>query len=390
MATRMSDGGHRPSRMALWGVAACVATLLACAVARGGEVVITAKDLTGEVGRRQTYAITTPEGQPAGELATAVIGKRMVGKGVLYREAVRFGQMRLQDAWVSVAEDGLVIRDSFGGSLPVDRCPLPLKTGMTFEYDSVKGKARVRVEGPETVETPAGEFTCLVIVRERDAEGKRTTQREWVTAGAGMVKAVWEGVVMTLVRTEAPPKPKPEEGTVVLSTFDTPDPLRSPLFPRGVWNGVGGQPAIGSVADIDPFVGGAAGTPFCLRWTYTTLGTWVSASIAPGGDPWSPVDLSKYAGVSFYIKGLIERPCSVSMQAKAADGEQNRFIHIPIQVTREWRKVVLRPDTHPQMNEIDTKRVHIVGLGDSSEEGASNVIWIDEIKLLLQNDKGEF
>ena len=372
------------------GVVLVLALGVGVTASRGGELVITAKDLTGEVGRRQTFVITMPEGQPMGELATAVIGKRMVGKGVLYREAVRFGQMRLQDVWVSVSDDGLVIRDSFGGSLPVDRCPLPLKTGMTFEYDSVKGKARVRVEGPETVETPAGKFTCLVIVREREADGKRTTQKEWVTAGAGTVKAEWEGVVMTLTRTAGPATPEPEEGTVVLSTFDTPDPLRSPLFPRGVWNGMGGQPGIGSVVDIDPFVGGAAGTPFCLRWTYATVGTWASATLAPGGDPWSPVDLSKYGGVSFYIKGLIERPCSVSMQAKAADGEQNRFIHIPIQVTKQWQKVTLTPDTHPQMNEIDTKRVYIVGLGDSSEEGAANVIWLDEVKLLLQDDKGEF
>ena len=102
-------------------VVACVVAWLAGA-AGAGEIVITAKDLTGEVGRRQAFTITTPAGQPMGELATAVIGKRMVGKGVLYREAVRFGQMRLQDSWVSVAADEVVIRDSFGGPLPVDRC----------------------------------------------------------------------------------------------------------------------------------------------------------------------------------------------------------------------------------------------------------------------------
>ena len=79
-----------------------------------------------------------------------------------------------------------------------------------------------------------------------------------------------------------------------------------------------------------------------------------------------------------------------SSRVRAADGEQNRFIHIPIQVTKQWQKVTLTPDTHPQMNEIDTKRVYIVGLGDSSEEGAANVIWLDEVKLLLQDDKGEF
>jgi len=368
---------------------ACAAALLAGA-AGAGEIVVTADGLPLAVGQRWTYAIATPDGQPAGELGVAIIGERTVGGNTVYREAARFGTMRIHDFWVAVGDVGLVFYSSLGAALPEDKCPLPLKEGMTFEYESTKGKVRARVVGTEAVEVPAGKFTCLVIERQREANGQKQTEKEWMAPDAGTVKATGEGFVMTLSRIEAPAEPKPEDGAVAFSTFDTPDPLRSPLFPRGVWNGMGGQPGIGSVADVDPFVGGANGTPFCLRWTYATVGTWASVSLAPGGDPWSPVDLSKYEGVSFYIKGLIERPCSVSMQAKAADGEGNRFIHIPIQVTREWRKVVLRPDTHPQLNEIDTKRVYIVGLGDSSEEGAANVIWIDEIKLLLPDDKGEF
>ena len=372
------------------GIVLMVALGAAVTASRGGEVVITADSLPMAVGQRWTYTIATPDGQAIGELGLAIVGRRTVGANTLYREAARFGEMRINDLWIAVGDVGLVFYDSFGATLPDNKHPLPLKNGMAFEYESTKGKVRARVVGTEAVEVPAGKFTCLVIEREREAEGKKKTEKEWMAPGIGTVKATGEGFVMTLARSEAPAKPKPEEGTVVLNTFDTPDPLRSPLFPRGVWSGVAGQPDRSSVIDIDPFGGGANGTPFCLRWTYATIGTWAAASMSPGGDPWTPVDISKYKGVSFYIKGLFARPCTASIQAKAADGEQKAFAHIPVQITRQWQKVVLTPDTHPQLNGIDPRRVYSVGLGDAADEGAANVIWLDEIKLLLQDDKGEF
>ena len=381
---------RRGTRLARLGCAACLAALAACSAASGGEVVITADKLPMAVGQRWTYSIATPDGQPAGELGLAVIGRRTVGDTTLYREAARFGAMRIGSFWIAVGDAGFASYDSFGAALPDSKCPLPLKRGMAFEFESTKGKVRARVAGAEAVEVPAGKFTCLVIVREREAGGRKQTEKEWMAPGVGTVKATGEGFVMTLTRAQAPPEPKPEKGAVALSTFDTADPLRSPLFPRGVWRGLAGQPGRSSVADIEPFLGGANGTPFCLRWTYATIGTWASASMSPGGDPWSPVDLSKYKGVSFHIKGLFERGCTVSIQAKAADGEQKTFAHIPIEVTRQWQKVVLTPDTHPQLEDLDFHKVYLIGLGDSSNEGAANVIWVDEIKLLLQDKQGDF
>ncbi|MFW6161364.1 MAG: hypothetical protein ACODAJ_01265 [Planctomycetota bacterium] len=371
------------------GRAVCVTMLLASA-AGGGGLVVTAKDLPMAVGRRMTYSLATPAGQQFAEMRMAVIGRRTVGENTLYREAARFGAIRIPDFWVAVADDGLAVYDSFGAARPVDRHPLPLKKGMTFDYESTRGQVEARVEGPEEVEVPAGKFTCLVIVREREADGRQQTEKEWLAPGAGTVKAAGEGFVMMLTRAEAPAKAQPEADAVPLSTFDTPDPLRSTLFPRAQWNGAAGQPDRSSVVAIDPFTGGADGTPFCLRWTYAAVGTWASASLTPGGDPWTPVDLSKYAGVSFYIKGLFERGCSVSIQARAADGEEKTFVHIPIQVTKQWRKVVLTPQTHPQFNHIDASQVYIVGVGDADEEGAANVIWLDEVKLLLRTERGEF
>lgn len=347
-----------------------------------GDLTIAAKDLPLEVGRRTTYTVANPAGEPVGEVGLAVVGKRTVGANTLCRGAVRFGAMRVGDFWAAVDNDGFAFYSSFGATLPDSKYPLPLKEGMAFDYESTRGKVRARVVGTEAVEVPAGKFACLAIVREREADGQKKVEKEWMAPGVGTVKASGDDFVMTLARAEAPPKPKVEEGAVVLNTFDTPDPLRSPLFPRGVWTGLVGEPGRSSVVDVDPFTGGANGTPFCLRWTYATIGTWASAHLPLGGDGrTTPVDMSKYKGISFYIKGLFEQPCTVTIHAKAADKDRRTMIHIPIQVTKQWRKVVLTPNTHPQMKGIDTRQTYILSLDDAADEPAANVIWLDEIKL---------
>jgi len=370
-----------------------------------GDLVITANDLPLEVGRRMTYTFANQaevevdgdadgrraEGEPTGELGIAIVDRRTIGANTLCRGAVRFGAMRVGDFWVAVGDDGFAFYNSFGATLPESKFPLPLKEGTVFEYESTRGKVRARVVGTEAVEVPAGKFACLAIVREREADGQKKVEKEWMAPGVGTVKVSGDDFVMTLARAEAPPKPKAEVGAVVLNTFDTPDPLRSPLFPRGVWMGLVGEPGRSSVVDIDPFTGGANGTPFCLRWTYATIGTWASAHLPLGGDGrTTPVDMSKYKGISFYIKGLYEGPCTVTIHAKAADADRRTMIHIPIQVTKQWRKVVLAPDTHPQMKGIDTRQTYILSLDDAADEPAANVIWLDEIKLLIKDNKGDF
>jgi len=356
-----------------------------------GEVVITANDLRLEVGRRMTYTFANPAGEPTGELGIAIVDRRTVGANTLCRGAARFGAMRVGDFWATVNNDGVVFYSSFGATLPDSKYPLPLKEGTAFEYESTRGKVRARVVGTEAVEVPAGKFACLAIVREREADGQKRVEKEWMAPGVGTVKVTGEDFVMTLSRAEAAPEPKPEAGAVALNTFDTPDPLRSPLFPRAVWMGLVGEPGRSSVVDIDPFVGGANGTPFCLRWTYATIGTWASAHLPLGGDGrTTPVDMSKYKGISFYIKGLYEGPCTVTIHARAAHADRRTMIHIPIQVTKQWRKVVLAPDTHPQMKGIDTRQTYILSLDDAADEPAANVIWLDEIKLLIKDNKGDF
>jgi len=385
---------RRRSGPRVWtkGAAACFALLLGWAAARAGELVITSKDFAIEVGSRATLAVATVDGQPRGRLKFAIIGKRTVGKATLFREAVAFGQMRVRDSWLVKSEDEFAIYSSFGAPHPSWKCPLPLKKGLTYEYVSESGKVRARVEAQEEIEVPAGKFTCLVCVEEREADGKRWTQKSWVAPRIGGVKftvRIDQDYTISLTETHEPRRVQAQPGTFVVSTFDTGNPLGSPLFPRAMWDGVAGQPGRASTVDIEPS-GGAAGTPFSLRWTYHTKGTWVAASMLPSGNMGEPVDLSRYGSLSFYIKGLTERDCALSIQAKAAEGERRIFARVPVRVTTQWRKVAIVFETQPQLKAIDRSQVYILGFGDFDEAEAANVVWIDEVMLHLAKRMGEF
>ena len=53
-----------------------------------------------------------------------------------------------------------------------------------------------------------------------------------------------------------------------------------------------------------------------------------------------------------------------------------------------WRKIVLTPDTHPQLHEIDLREPLAIGLSGAGDQRDAERIWLDEVKLLLEDDKG--
>ena len=343
---------------------------------------ITSADIPVEVGTRTTLAITSADGRPAGQLKLAIIGRRALGETTLFRQSVIFGQMRVRDSWLSRSDEEYASYSSFGAEHPSWKYRLPLKAGLTYEYQSDSGLARVRVEGPEEIEVPAGKFNCLVCVEEREADGRRWTQKYWVAPRVGIVKLVVtgdRGFAVSQVRMEGPRRVEAPPGVDVMCTFDVGDPLGSPLFPKAVWSGRSGLPGRVSVVDIEP-IGGAAGTPFCLRWTYHTKGTWVAAYMEPSGTGWQPVDLSRYELVSFYIKGLTEGDCALTIRAKSAAGERVIMVHVPIHVTTKWQLIEIGDGT-PQLEAIDASEIYSLSLGAYAEDEASNVIWVDEMML---------
>ena len=90
----------------------CAAALLACA-AGGGELVIRAADFPVKIGGRATFALATADGQPRGQVRAALVGSRRLGKAVLVRQAVAFGQMRVADGWLAKSEERVALYASF-------------------------------------------------------------------------------------------------------------------------------------------------------------------------------------------------------------------------------------------------------------------------------------
>jgi len=346
----------------------------------GDPVVITAENLSLEVGGTRRYAIAAPDGRRVAQMDMALLGKRKVGDTTLCRAAVRFGTTRVNDVWITVGKDGYAVFGSLGAELPLTTHPLPLKEGMTFEYESPQGHVKARVVGTEVVEVPVGKFACLKVETRHRLGDREVTRTSWLAPVLGVVKEVREDAVLTLERAQGPPKPRQEKGVTMVSTFDTGDLLASPVFPGGRWGGWKGAPGQSSRVEIDPF-DGAEGSPFSLRWTYTALGSWVSTSISAA--TYQPVDLSRYKGISFYVKGLLERPCTFTVVARGAKGEPRAIANIPIgPLSRQWQKVIITPETHRQLLTLDLRQVYSIGLSTGArEEAAHNVVWLDQIRL---------
>jgi len=80
----------------------------------------------------------------------------------------------------------------------------------------------------------------------------------------------------------------------------------------------------------------------------------------------------------------------VTIHANTAPANRRATVSIPVQVTKEWQKIALTPATHPHMNVIDPSRTYGLSFDIPENEDAANVIWIDEVKLLLDETKAEF
>jgi len=367
-------------------------SVFGCSVSRGGEIVVTAADFSLEVGTRLTFAIERADGTPGGQLTYALTGERTVGGHRLFREPVFFKQMQPRDTWLVVTDNAMTTYASLGAKLPTWECRLPVKKGATHEYDSAHGRVTARVEGPEDVEVPAGKFTCLVWVEEHVEGGRRWTQKTWFAPGAGTVQftiSAEQDYTLKLLRIDKPRKVERKPGETYLSHFDSGNPLVPLPFPKAQWYGAAGNAVATSIVEIDPR-GGAAGTPFCLRWTYHTKGTWVGASFFPGGSMGVQGDMSGYDSFSFYIKALRPGSCSLSLRARKAQGGGLAFIHIPITLTAEWQKVTVSAETHPQLKTIDLKAVNILSISDYNQGEASNVIWLDEFILHKEKPQATF
>lgn len=166
----------------------CLALLTACGAARAEDLVITRADFPLEVGDRRTLSLANAEGRALAEIRIATIGRRTLGGTTLFRNSFIIGSTRGRDGWTAIDERECATYSSFDAKRPTWKCPFPLRAGQTYEYEGEAGPVRARVEGPEEIEVPAGKFTCLVCVEEREEAGERGAQKHWIAPRVGRVK----------------------------------------------------------------------------------------------------------------------------------------------------------------------------------------------------------
>ena len=377
---------RRPPWRWPWGRGAAVCcALLGCGAASlaADALIVTSKDFPIAIGRRLTYDFVSADGKQRGQFESVLYGKVTLGTVTLYREAAVAGGNRLPDNNVVKAERAVAFYPFAGGENPFLRIPFPLKPGMTYEYALPNGKARARVEGPVAVTVPAGKFTCLLCVEEREAEGERWEQRYWIAPGTGTVKMivrVGQDFTLSLTSVKDPKRRTLQAGSEVVSTFESDTPLVPEIFPKALWQGGAGNRRSVSTCAIEPR-DAADGSALCLRWAYQLEATWASASFMPSGSWEKPVDLSAYEAISFSVKALAERPCRF-LFGTAGPGEPARvFPSVPVRVTRQWQRITIDLKTHPELKGADLTKVYLLGFSDFSQESAGNVVWIDELVL---------
>jgi len=385
-----SGGGRWWQGALLSVVAACYAL-----VAWGGvslaadELVITSKDFPLAVGRKLTYNFASADGRERGQVVSVIYGKLALGPVAFYREAVFIGGNRLPDNYLVKDERSFAFYPPTGSQNPRQKIPLPLKKGMTYDYALPNGKVSARVEGPVAVVVPAGTFNCLLCVEQREVEGERWEQKQWVAPGAGVVKMILRAgkdFTLELASVKEPKAAKLRPGSKVLSTFESDTPLVPEPFPGALWNGSAGNRRSVSTCEIEP-ADAAEGTSLCLRWAYQLNGTWCNVAFVPSGSWEKAVDLSGYEAVSFSIKGLVERPCRFVVGTAGPGEPQRVFPSVAVRVTRQWQRVTIDLKTHPELKGADLTKVYLLGFSDSSQDHAANVVWIDEIILHRRRTK---
>jgi hypothetical protein len=173
---------------------------------------------------------------------------------------------------------------------------------------------------------------------------------------------------------------------ILLSSFDSNQPLTSSLFPGIMWRANTGQGQSVSTCQID-HNNGACGTSSSVKWSYQIQGTWVNLGLLLSGSNWStPVDLSMYDAISFYIKGTGTRGCRLKLQTASFDGGPLISKMIRLDVNTHWKKIEVPLKNNPKLNGLNLPRTHTMAFVDSPPGSTSNVVWIDQIYFHIKRE----
>jgi len=356
------------------------------------ELTITSDDFALAKGLKTIWSMCGCDGTVL-ETTTEVCDEIQLGDITIYKFARIVDGKSEPSGYAKKSKEALEFYPLTGGQMPGGIIRFPLVKGKAYEYQNIRGKVKMRVEGQEEVNVPAGKFMCLVIVQETAKDGNTVTGKSWIAPGFGIVRSIWPCAPQAKEKEMVSVLKTIQMGELRISNFDF-DPLVSVAFPNSRWRADKGDKDAFSVCDIDTTTG-AAGTPFSLKWSYKTratdantdMNTWVNVGLLLSGSWSESVDLSRYNSISFYIKAAAKKHCTFKMQTGPWKEKRLSGVCIPLELTPEWQKVVIDLKTRPEFKDVDLTKTYTIELVDGSKEEISSVVWIDEIMLHKTNDK---
>lgn len=174
----------------------------------------------------------------------------------------------------------------------------------------------------------------------------------------------------------------------LLNNFDSNQPLISTLFPGAWWDTYTDKNNIGTKSDHDVDCNdGADNTSCLLKWTYETKGegSYAYVRLRLSGRDWkTPVDLSMFDKMSFYIKGKDDsvRPIKVQFWTTRSDNERKLSSKaVTRNTSSQWDKKFVQLRGNSELSGLDLRRIHSIEFVDGNEVIVTNTIWIDQICL---------
>jgi hypothetical protein len=266
----------------------------------------------------------------------------------------------------------------------VQRFALPLEVGRSMRH-VVEGRTLItEVERIEEIAVPAGTYKCLVCATREAGEGKKPVARSWLAPHAGIVqtKAFQRDRETTtvLMAVRKPGGVSAAPGTVVLSDFDSGDPLSSPLFPKGRWTTEKGGVNAFAQIDIDPETA-AQDSSMSLRWSFQTKATWVTAQIVPLGSQSEFADISGYDSVSFHVKAFKPGKVGFLVRGRGPGGEDGAYSATQVELTTGWKQVAVDLQA-PEWAKLDLTKVNVISFFHWPSDYDANVVWVDQLRFL--------
>ncbi|MCX6910770.1 MAG: FHA domain-containing protein [Verrucomicrobia bacterium] len=159
------------------------------------ELVIRREDFKFDVGYKELFEHVSLSGAVARTTSESIIlSKTQSGGTTLFQRTAKSPDGKTEEQLLTLSQEGLSLYPTATQTgLPLAHVPLPLRVGQTFEFTTLVGRVKARVEGVEKVRVPAGTYQCLLFVEQIETQGRRVEFRVWMAPNAGTVKWSMDG-----------------------------------------------------------------------------------------------------------------------------------------------------------------------------------------------------